>query len=644
LRKLLLAALLLSTSQAFGQENPVVITAQKVEGNANAVVRAEGKVVIRYGDAAIEGEHGLYDRQRGLLRVWGKVVIKEGKALLKCRSLVYDLKTKKAVLEEVEGYLSPTDRIKAERIVRLNEKEWIAYDGEYTPCSHECPDWSVRAKEFKVLLGESFAGKLVSFRVKEIPILFTPYLSGPIVEKRKTGFLVPRVGYLSDDGFVYKQPFYLVLGRSADLTLTYEKRTVNGEGGEAQFRYVLSKYSRGEATYYQLNKNESKYWKFDFYHSYQPSEYLYGEAKAEIVSSREYYKNSSNLDTIEQSRVYTKSDLTGSRLWEHAILNASAVYLRYLDGRANTIYQKLPSLSFYLLDTPVWKTPLSFNFYSKATYFYRQAGGSSYRINLEPSVKLTRWLGVFKSTGELSYLYTYYQTGGVRGLWKFKESLKVNRFYPLGSYGISFNPELSFTYTEEKSQEDYPFYDITDRIKGEKRLTPGAEVYLYGGGQRKARLTFSADFLTDQGKWGEVKGDLELSPFEWLTLKETTSFDGESRRLIFSNAYAEVNGNGYRLWSNLYRSPEERITYLRWGFSLPLTRHFKLGYSQRYDLRLQTDRERKYSLSVNRGCWNGKLSYRWVKNYDSTVDYQIMVTINLMKLGSYGYRWTGRKE
>ncbi len=642
MRKLLLCLLLL-TASAYGEEIPVIITAKEVKGDVNSLLEAYGRVLIRYQDVTIEGDRGFYDKKRGILRVWGRVVIREGETELHCQNLIYNLKDKRALLEKVEGWLSKSDRIKADRIERLSPKEWIAYDGEYTPCSHKCPDWSVSAKKFRILLGESFQGKWVAFRVKEIPVLVSPYLSGPIQDKRKSGLLFPRFGYISKDGFIYRQPLYIVLGRSADLTLTYEKRSINGEGGMGELRYVLGERNRGDLTYYQLNKRERKDWKFTFNHDYQPSDYLYGRAKAEIVSSREYYKSSSNLDTIEQSQVYTKSNLTVSKLWEHAVLNASAVYLRYLDGRADTIYQKLPSLSFYLLDTPVPKTPLTFNLYSKATYFYRKAGGSSYRINLEPSLKLTRWLGRFKNTSELTYLYTYYQIGGERGLWSFKNSTKVNKFYPLGSYGLSVNPELTFKYVQKKNQESYPLYDITDRIKGVKELTPSVEFYLYGEGRRVARLSAEGYYLLDGKEWKEAKTDLELTPFNWLTLKETADFKPDGTGLNFLNSYAQVSLKGADLWINHYDGKGMKIEYLKWGFSLPLSPFLSFSYFQRYDLKNSTDRERGYSLTANRGCWSGKLSYRWVKNYDSTIDYQIILTVNLVKLGSYGYKLTGKR-
>ncbi|WP_457681040.1 LPS-assembly protein LptD [Thermovibrio sp.] len=637
-----IALLLITTCYAYGKELPVVIKAKKVVGNLKTEVKAKGSVFVKYKNAVITGDRGIYDRKRGVIEVWGNVVIKEGQTELHCKSIYYNLKTKKIVLEKVEGFLSPTDRIKADRIVRVSQKEWIAYDGEYTPCSNNCPDWSVGAKKFKILIGESFAGELVSFKVREIPILITPYLSGPIVKKRKSGFLFPRFGYVSKDGFVYKQPFYLVLGRSADLTLTYEKRSINGSGKGAQLRYVLGVNNEGEVNYYQINRSSQRSWKLTVKHDYTPSEDRYGKLRAEIVSSRAYFKDSTSLNTLEQTQLYTKSDITGSKLWKHAIFNANAVYLRYLDGRADTVYQKLPNLQFYLLDVPISKTPLTFNFYSNATYFYRKAGGSSYRINLNPSVKVNKWLGIVKNTGELSYLYTYYQLGGTRKLLSFKDSLKVNKFYSFKGLGLSVNPELTYSWVESKEQENLPFYDTSDRISGRREISPTLEVYGYRNGKRLFRLFTQGKYSLGSRK-KEVKGDLELTPVSWLTLRESLELFPGNGGVNYTNTYLDGKFKGVEVWSNLYDGRLQKIKYLKWGFSLPLNRYLSFSYSQRYDVKNSKDRERDYRLSINRGCWNGILSYKWVKNYDNTISYQIMVAINLMKLGTYGYKLTGKK-
>ncbi len=43
-------------------------------------------------------------------------------------------------------------------------------------------------------------------RIKDVPILYTPYFIYPIKTERETGFLVPNAGYNSELGGAYIQP------------------------------------------------------------------------------------------------------------------------------------------------------------------------------------------------------------------------------------------------------------------------------------------------------------------------------------------------------------------------------------------------------------------------------------------------------
>ncbi len=649
--KYLFAILLLSffseVKPAAGSEEqiPVRIVAQKVEGSINTKITASGKVKITYGDVTIIGDRAEYNREEGLIRVRGNVIITEGEAKLHCSSIVYNLNTKRAVIEKVKGKISENGYLKADRVERLSDKEWIAYDGEYTPCSHNCPDWSIGAKRFKILLGESFKGKWVTFRVKEIPVLVTPALSGPIKKRRSSGFLIPRIGYMSKDGFIYRQPFYIVLGRSADATFAYEKRFKNGNGKYGEFRYVLSEKNKGELSYYQIDKSRRKDWKFTLDHRLHESESFYGTASVELVNSREYYKSTTSFDVEEKTQVYTKSEVNLSKLWEHAILNFNTVFLDYLDGSTDTIYQKLPEFNFYLMDTPLFKTPFTFSLDSQLTYFYRKAGGSSYRLNAAPALRLSTALGNgIKNTLKATTRLTAYQSGGTRTVFEFEDRVSSYTYLPLEKFSVSLNPELTFKYTEVYNQENTPFYDESDRIEERKLLIPGLLTYFYSSDRQVARLSVNTDFDLENGDdiWDGANVNFDFSPVPNFSLSETFFISSDSG-LEESNTFLRTSLKGASAWLNFfYQKGENR--YVRWGTEIPLNSFLKLSYQQRYDVKLSEDREREYAVSVNRGCWNGRLSYRWVKNFDSSTDYQILLTVNLLRLGSYGYKLTGRRD
>lgn len=642
-------------ASANAQEVPVRLSAEKLCGNINKKVEAHGKVVVRFKDVVVKGDNASYDRVSGILRVWGNVEVVEGDVDLKCKSLIYDLKSKRAVLERVSGKLSPTDYIRADRIERLSEKEWIAYDGEYTPCTGQvCPDWSIGAKKFRVLLGESFAGRWVTFRIKEIPVLVTPVLTGPVVRGRKSGFLTPRIGYVSEGGFYYRQPFYLVLGRSADLTLAYEKRFKGGNGKSAEFRYVLSPYSSGDIWVNKLDLPSEKSWKFTFNHSYRPSDYVYGTAHAEMVNSRSYYKATTTFDVEEKTQVYTKSDANLSKLWEHAVINANLVYLDYLDGSTDRVYQKLPDLQFYLMDVPVSRFPFTFNFSGDATYFYRKAGGSSYRVSLEPGLRYVKAFRKFKSSTQVSYLVSDYEIGGTSRIFKFENLNSFNVAEKVGRVGdFSVTPKFGFRVVDVMGLGNNVIFDLNDKVESRREAFWGAETYLYASGRQLGRLNVSGGYdFKGEDNWKDWRVQLSLTPVSNLTLQQDLKLSSDDGSLKIANTYLgfplEVDGYGLeggRGWVDFYYQKEEpQVKYVRWGTNIPIGKYVSFSFQQRYDVKYSMDRERDYAININRGCWNGRISYRWVKNYDGSIDYQVMFVVNLLKLGSYGYRFAGRKE
>ena len=96
--------------------------------------------------------------------------------------------------------------------------------------------------------GEAHNARIV---FKGVPILYTPYLSFPLDDSRKSGLLPPTVSVTSHNGVEYLQPYYLNLAPNYDLTLYPKVISARGlqVGGDA--RYVspsLSSDTRAEGS------------------------------------------------------------------------------------------------------------------------------------------------------------------------------------------------------------------------------------------------------------------------------------------------------------------------------------------------------------------------------------------------------------
>ncbi len=616
----------------------VHIESDNVTGNVKSSIKASRHVVIRFDNVTIRGNSGFYDRSKGILRVNGNVRIREGEAFLKCSKIVYNLRSKRAVLLDVVGRLSPTDFIKAKRIDRVSEKEWVAYNGIYSPCKHKKPDWAVGARKFKILVGKSFIGKWVTFRIKEIPIFPIPFLNGPIAKERRSGLLVPHIGYRKKDGFTYKQPFYIVLGRSKDLTLTYQRRFKSGSERKANFRYVFSRNNKGEASYDLVDTNYAHSWEFSLWHIYNPSGSSYGNLNIDLVKNRNYFKDSDTFNVEKETQRYTRSDVTYSRLSRHFVFNANLEYLNDLNGSTNRVYQKLPEISAYLMDTPIPYIPITFSFDSDLTYFYRKAGGSGYRFMAQPSFRYERDLGIIKNSSKVSYLISDYQNNSTQNMLELKNVSTSNLYYSLNGFSLSVNPCLTFKIAQGTSGK--PIYDNKDILNDQKSVSPSIVSYIYNNGKNLARLSFKGFYDVHNDNWGLWRANIDTS-LRNIDLSESAFYSPDDNQLKKLNTYLTARILMANLWLNHYYDFDKtsRSNYLRWGLSFPIGKFLEFSYDQRYDMRLSEDRERNYTFHVNRGCWTADLSYRWVKNFDQSVNYQVLLQINLLRFGSYGYKF-----
>lgn len=100
--------------------------------------------------------------------------------------------------------------------------------------------WKIWAREL-VLNHETERGvaKNMVLRIKDVPVLYMPYLSFPLSKKRKSGFLMPAFGSTSNHGFEARTPYYLNIAPQFDATLTPRVLTDSGVMGMGEFRYLF---------------------------------------------------------------------------------------------------------------------------------------------------------------------------------------------------------------------------------------------------------------------------------------------------------------------------------------------------------------------------------------------------------------------
>ncbi len=92
-------------------------------------------------------------------------------------------------------------------------------------------------------------------RVKDIPVLYLPWFLFPANNDRQSGLLVPRLGYSNSRGFQYEQPFYWAINKSMDATLGVDYESAARIGALGEFRYRLSRQTRGTFDFAYYNQS-----------------------------------------------------------------------------------------------------------------------------------------------------------------------------------------------------------------------------------------------------------------------------------------------------------------------------------------------------------------------------------------------------
>jgi LPS-assembly protein len=129
-----------------------------------------------------------------------------------------------------------------------------------------------------------------------VPLIYWPYLSFPLSDRRKSGFLVPEFGQSTRSGFEFSAPYYVNLAPNYDYLVTPTLLSKRGLDLANEFRY-LTERSRGDIALNHLYRdselpdNDSRTW-------FQPQQHVTRldngwrlTADLEDVSDTDYFQD-----------------------------------------------------------------------------------------------------------------------------------------------------------------------------------------------------------------------------------------------------------------------------------------------------------------------------------------------------------------
>jgi len=109
----------------------------------------------------------------------------------------------------------------------------------YTSCPPPHADWRIRAKQLRLdtAAGEG-VGRDARLEVEGIPILYLPWISFPLNDARKSGFLFPEFSTSSPNGITVSTPWYWNIAPNQDATITPTLYALRGLDTGVQYRFL----------------------------------------------------------------------------------------------------------------------------------------------------------------------------------------------------------------------------------------------------------------------------------------------------------------------------------------------------------------------------------------------------------------------
>jgi len=255
---------------------PTFVSGDKVSGQTDGVVSVEGRAELRRHDTVIRADRLEFDQRSNEAKAQGEVLVNRNGNRFEGPELQLNVETNQGTFQKPTfSLLQSEGHGDASRVDFLDADRLSAYDARYSTCPRTpgapwTPDWLIRASRVDLDNAKqegTAVGGVLEFQ--GVPILGAPYLSFPLTNARKSGFLPPSINLDNVSGLEISQPYYLNLAPNIDATLFPTAMSKRGVDLAGELRYLQPRWSgQVRAAYMPSDQlREDNRWGYSVQHS-----------------------------------------------------------------------------------------------------------------------------------------------------------------------------------------------------------------------------------------------------------------------------------------------------------------------------------------------------------------------------------------
>ena len=523
-----MAASPLQAFEAEFQGGPVTIESDSIAYDGDEdTFHAAGKVLINFTGGFLKADTVTLNRTTNQALAVGHVLVQSDQDTLEGEKVSFNIVSRTGTVEGGKMFIAQNHfYIQGERIEKKSEATYRLENATVTTCDGDAPDWRIAGSELDVTVDGYGVLKHGRFLVRDLPLLYIPYLIFPAKTTRQTGFLFPRFAYSRDkNGLDVEVPFYWAISDSADATFFQRYLEKRGFKEGVEIRYFTSPDSFGVFYGDFINDRKrvtesvgdiSRDWQDDrsrwSYYLNQETTFADGiNFRSDIrrVSDHWYFRDFSSFNyyldnySINQEERFRRVSFFGDeslgsldsmvRLTKDWSLYNLTALARYTDDFSspdnNATLQKYPEATLTGFRQPLFNSPLQLEFTAGYDHFFRQEGQKGHLWDISQTLYLPLKLG--------SYARVTPQAGFRGDVWDRSDSVidtgdkygnrevfalgttlstEMNRVFDVKGTEVEkirhgIRPEITYTYIPDASQDRAP--DFLERIPAQHSLTYG---------------------------------------------------------------------------------------------------------------------------------------------------------------------------
>jgi LPS-assembly protein len=659
-----------------------------------------GGVLVRQGNRLAGAETASYDPDTLALSLEGGVRYEDPNSQITSDSAEFSYSSGLIRFEGADFRLMDSGARGAASALEINQEGRLELDDvSYTTCPPDSNDWLLEAKDIDLDTEKGVGtARSVKLRFQGIPILYTPYLSFPIGDARKSGILTPEFGSSGRSGRALSVPYYWNIAPNYDATLTPRLLSDRGLQVLSEFRYMTKRNdgtlnfdylpddNKGYVDLGVVNENVDRHL-LDVQHKTEFANGLRGLVDYREASDREYFEdlgNSLSVSSITHLNQSIQFDYY-SRRW--------SILGRFQDYQTITVDPTLTP-SEQLLQEPYRRLPqilvngswpngllgLRYGFDGELVYFDRDVGVTGWRLDAAPQVDLPIERPGWFITPGVILEHTRYQLDNVAP----GDPDDPTRTLPIASLDTglilertmgssngriqTLEPRVLYVHIPHREQSDLPVFDTivpdlnlvqlyrknrflgVDRIADTDQLSIGvtSRILDVSSGREVITATIGqALYLSSQGV---------TLPGNAASTSSSSDYIAEVRFLLFENfnfdlGYQWGTGNTGTSQSEArfqYRPGNDKILNLAYRYrkssleqgdvslSWPMSKKWNIVGRYNYSFRDKEALEQFVGIEYESCCWGLRLVTRRYITGDGTQDSSIGLQLVLKGMTSLG--------